>query len=337
MFITEDKPSLHLRPVSSEIDANDWEILSKYWYPLAVDSEVLGNPVPVTLLDVDLVIYRTDEGITVARDLCPHRYIRLSAGKMEANNIVCPFHGLAFNGRGQCVKVPALGREAKLPASYSVRTFRTETKYGLIWACLDDQSTETIPTLPETETALAEKKLVFGFPTDWPVSAARQIENFIDLAHLPIVHASTVKADDAEPMPPAYVEETNEGLLFTADLIQNESRSKMEYRLILPFTVDFRLFAEGLDFPVFHNINFATPSSAHACRVFILYLMDNPTGSDRPQVTPYDIIVEEDIEILGFTAIADLPLNQKHEIHLPVDNVSIAFRRRLRDLGLGRR
>ena len=33
-------------------------------------------------------------------------------------------------------------------------------------------------------------------------------------------------------------------------------------------------------------------------------------------------------------AVPDLPLDARHEVHLPVDNISHAYRQRLREFGL---
>ena len=48
-----------------------------------------------------------------------------------------------------------------------------------------------------------------------------------------------------------------------------------------------------------------------------------------------DAVNIEDIEVLQHLALPDLPLNTHFEVHLPVDNVSYAYRERLVALGLG--
>src|SRR3984957_10333740 len=43
------------------------------------------------------------------RDICPHRGVPLSAGRILANNTVeCPYHGWRFKKDGACSKIPSL-------------------------------------------------------------------------------------------------------------------------------------------------------------------------------------------------------------------------------------
>ena len=70
-------------PKNCTFAPNDWRILSGFWHPVAFAHDVNDAPVPARLLDVDLVIWRTEDGVSVARDLCPHRGTRLSAGRVD--------------------------------------------------------------------------------------------------------------------------------------------------------------------------------------------------------------------------------------------------------------
>lgn len=58
MFLAVDQEPSGIRPQSSHIAPSDWRILSRFWYPVAVEGEVKQTPVKGKLLDVDLVIYR---------------------------------------------------------------------------------------------------------------------------------------------------------------------------------------------------------------------------------------------------------------------------------------
>jgi phenylpropionate dioxygenase-like ring-hydroxylating dioxygenase large terminal subunit len=214
MFIPLNQTSPNLRPSASQITPNDWEVLSRFWYPVAVEGDVKQAPVKGKLLDVDLVIYRVEGQVAVALDLCPHRHIRLSAGRIVGDRIVCAFHGLAFNAAGQCTKVPALGRDTNMPASYRLRTFRSEVRYGLVWACLDDHSPAQIPIF-RAATEAGSDRLAFSLVRDWPVSAPRQVENFTDLAHIPFVHSKTLGGDPNARLTPTRVEHTHDGLILT--------------------------------------------------------------------------------------------------------------------------
>jgi phenylpropionate dioxygenase-like ring-hydroxylating dioxygenase large terminal subunit len=55
----------------------DWDILARHWYPVALARDLNAGPLPAVLLDQPLVIYRADGQIVVANDLCPHRGVPL--------------------------------------------------------------------------------------------------------------------------------------------------------------------------------------------------------------------------------------------------------------------
>ncbi len=345
MFLPTDITELPLRPAASQISQNDWDVLSRFWHPVARASEVGDAPVAVTLLDVELVLFRSKGAVTGALDMCPHRWVRLSAGTVCEGAIVCRFHGLAFDGSGQCVDVPALGRAAKMPPKYRVRTFRTQIRYGMVWVCLDDNSQESIANYPSLED-VHDNAIGFAAVWQWPMSAARQIENFIDLAHLPFVHATTLGGDPTARIRPATIENRDRSFLCTTTYVETvpfekPTECELSYEIFAPFAVDFR--SRPLGGTGFRSVNVASPTSAHTCRVFQLLVRGEPGEVFQepwaldPGTGGPGIINQQDIDVLQHLRIHDLPLNERLEIHLPVDNVSFAYRESLRRLGLGRR
>ena len=71
------------------IREQDWHILAGFWHPVAFEHDLGDEPQSVKLLDVDLVLYKTSDGITVARDRCPHR-VKVSLGRVIDDCLVCP-------------------------------------------------------------------------------------------------------------------------------------------------------------------------------------------------------------------------------------------------------
>jgi phenylpropionate dioxygenase-like ring-hydroxylating dioxygenase large terminal subunit len=347
MFLPIDAAAPSIRAAGSQFTPSDWEVLSRFWYPVATTQEITDKPFKARLLDVELVLYRSGGKVTAARDMCPHRWVRLSAGKVSDGNITCAFHGLTFDGSGQCVAIPALGRSAKLPPGYRLHTFRTGIRYGMVWVCLDEASTSEIPTFPSLE-GYHDSALYFAAVWQWPMSAARQIENFFDLAHLPFIHATTLGGDPAARLAPPRIEELDDSLIFRAKYTETVGFPKptefdLTYHVYLPFAIEFQTQAEGgLGF---RSMNIASPSSARDCRVFQLMAQGKPGEPPAeaaveafpiPREDGPGVINQQDIDIMKELAVQDLPLNEKLEIHLPVDNVSGAYRKRLRALGLGR-
>jgi len=345
MFIRGDEDLPHLRPSTSEISPNDWRVLSRYWYPVAVEGDVKRKPLPSKLLDVNLVIYRVEDAIAVALDICPHRNIRLSIGDIVDDRLVCAFHGLAFNAKGQCTRIPCLRPDAKLPPSYRLTTFRSVLRYGLVWVCLDDESSEQIPMLPRAlEVGL--DRLGFAVPRDWPVGAPHQIENYLDIAHLPFVHSKTIGGDRNFVPPVPRIEQTSDGLVVYArsDHAAEGGRAGL-FDYVNTIHLPFCVYTDGqvpegssVLLPSYQMWNIAAPSSAHTCRVFWMFVLSEPssTRESRPAPSGGDEIGTEDIRVLTHLMRADYPLDQKGQIHIPVDNISIEYRKSLRNLGLAR-
>jgi phenylpropionate dioxygenase-like ring-hydroxylating dioxygenase large terminal subunit len=346
MFIpVGSRPEARLRPESSKISESDWGTLADFWHPVAFAHALTDKPLPVKLLDLDLVLFRgSNHSLGAAVDVCPHRQVRLSGGRVIDGLIACPFHGLRFDTSGRCRLIPALGPTARLPASYQVRTFPAQERYGLIWVCLGTADKHEIPVFPDIANAPASS-LGFAPALLWRVSAPRQIENFFDLGHLPLVHATTLGGDVDGRVAPGQVRQTKDAVILEADYIERPFGGEPRpctfiYRIVLPFAIDFTV-RDNSPYTM-HGYNVASPTSAYESSVFqiLKILPEDAAGASaklqQSAVDFFGLINQEDINVLAGLTLGDLPLEQHHEIHLPVDNICGAYRARLRELGLGR-
>jgi len=343
MFIPKGTPpQKELRPANSHITHSDWAILADYWYPIAISADVADRPVAAKLLDIDLVLFRNADGdAAVLLDTCPHRHVRLSAGQVIGGEIECPFHGLRFNASGQCSRVPALGRQVALPSKYQVDRFPVSERYGLVWTCLGDANKNGVPEFPSLSSD-DPAEFAFSIPAIWPVSAPRQIENFVDLAHLPFIHATTLGGEKDSMLKPGKIVQ-GDGCITSRTIYVETGHdgaprpTELTYRIVLPFAVEFRTQSIEKPDEYFESVDIPSPTSAYECLVF--QLIKSPKGkADAQQMTDFLIEVnQQDIDVLSTLQRPSLPLDQHHEIHLPVDNISIAFRKRLEGLGLGNR
>ena len=83
-------------------------------------------------LGENIVIYRKQDGTPVAlEDACPHRKLPLSKGTLNEDSIICGYHGLTFNDRGQCSDSPT--QRGMMPSRAVVKSYPIVDKYRLLW------------------------------------------------------------------------------------------------------------------------------------------------------------------------------------------------------------
>jgi renierapurpurin 18,18'-hydroxylase len=87
-----------------------------FWYPLAWGDQLKkGRTLGRHFAGEPIVLYRGQNGQAYAlEDRCAHRQVPLHLGVVCANQLKCHYHGWSYNGAGQCVDVPYLGKE-RLP------------------------------------------------------------------------------------------------------------------------------------------------------------------------------------------------------------------------------
>jgi phenylpropionate dioxygenase-like ring-hydroxylating dioxygenase large terminal subunit len=81
--------------------------LKNFWYVAAFDHEVARKPLGRMILGEPVVLFRKENGTPVAlEDRCVHRHLPLSMGRLVGDHLQCHYHGLRYDGGGQCVRVP---------------------------------------------------------------------------------------------------------------------------------------------------------------------------------------------------------------------------------------
>ena len=113
------------------------QFLRDLWYMPALASSLRpGDMRREMLLGEPLVLGRLKDGALFAlRDICPHRGVPLSAGRiMPEGSVECPYHGWRFKRDGQCSKIPSLTGEESLDIEkIRVRSYPVRERDGLIW------------------------------------------------------------------------------------------------------------------------------------------------------------------------------------------------------------
>ena len=79
------------------------------WYIAAWSYEVgKREPLARTVCNNKMVLWRKADGsLAVLEDACWHRLLPLSMGWLEGETLVCRYHGLGFDGKGQCTRMPS--------------------------------------------------------------------------------------------------------------------------------------------------------------------------------------------------------------------------------------
>lgn len=153
-----------------------------HWYVVAKSSEVENQPLGVTLWKENIVLYRDQKGkINALEDRCPHRYVKLSDGKIVENDLECIYHGWRFNNQGDCSFVPYLTQEQKLPKC-SIRRYPVQELNGFIWLFPGDDNYEQISPLNISEwdhlNYIGTVSVI-----DCPGHFSFLIENLMDMYH----------------------------------------------------------------------------------------------------------------------------------------------------------
>ena len=325
---------------------SDWRALAPFWYPVAFSHEVGSQPYAATLLDERVVVYRLSDGtLAAARDICYHRGVPLSLGTVEGDEIVCKYHGLRYDREGRCTCIPAHPGGAISPR-LRLDVYRVQERYGLVWVRLVDDGPRPLPELnewndPEYLPVLPESVLI-------QAAAGRQIEGFLDVSHFAFVHAESFgEADNAE-VPTYPITKTAGG--FVADYLSTVSNYAHGYKhlnppgflwlrrfeVFLPFTAKLTVFFPGEGHRL-HILNAASPLSARKTRLFVPICRN--FDKDAPLQATLDFnhqVFAEDIAIVETQFPEDLPIDLHAEAHFPADRSSIAYRKGLKELGLGR-
>jgi phenylpropionate dioxygenase-like ring-hydroxylating dioxygenase large terminal subunit len=170
----------------------DHRYLLNCWYGLAWASELDGDAlVSRRILGKALVVFRDAQGSpTALRDRCPHRMAPLSRGALRDGIVECAYHGLRFDGSGQCVHNPF----GPVPDRATVEHFTVKEKDKMLWIWLGDAELADPATIPDfgfqNNDGVEDDWVVFGY-THVKADYRLEIDNLLDLSHAEYLHASS--------------------------------------------------------------------------------------------------------------------------------------------------
>ena len=282
----------------------------------------------------------------VARDLCPHRGVPLTLGTHDDGGIICAYHGLRYGEGGQCNRIPSDPGQ-RIPAKLKLTTYPAVERYGLVWVCLAPagDAAPDIPVMPYWDDPDFQQIICPNF--DIAGFAGRQLEGFIDVAHFAWIHTATFADPNKAGVARYGTVETPQG--FYADYRSNignypigvDGRAPPDFEWLrhfevhLPFTATLTIhFPDG---GLLVIMNAASPVSARKTRLFVPIVRNFDKHLPVEDAHAFNLrIFEEDRRIVESQRPARLPLDLTAEMHIPADASSIAYRRGLKRLGLGR-
>lgn len=170
------------------------------WYVAGWSHDFGRDLTPLTIMDEDIVIYRTKAGAAVVlTDECPHKRLPLSMGRLKGDAVECGYHGLTFGCDGQCIRIPG---QDKVPPSFQVRSYPVHEAHGVLWLWMgaaDKADPALVFDMPEfTDPGWA---LHHGDALELESHYLPVADNLCDPAHVSFVHPTTLGSQASEDVP----------------------------------------------------------------------------------------------------------------------------------------
>ncbi len=154
------------------------------------DGKLLGRK----LVGEHVLMYRTEAGQAVAMsNICPHRFAPLSEGRRYGDNVSCPYHGLEFDVRGQCVRNPngdkGTATDLKAPRVARLKSYPLEERWGImfIWMGKPEKADPAlIPDFSMTEERPGHKTVFGHHITEGHYELV--VDNLMDRTHVQFLH-----------------------------------------------------------------------------------------------------------------------------------------------------
>jgi len=161
------------------------------WYAAAWGHEVgRREPLARTICGEPLVVWRrADQKVAVLEDACWHRRLPLSMGRLEGDDVVCRYHGLAFDGSGQCTRMPS---QEKILRTACVRAFPAVERHRLVWVWPGDPALADPAKVPDLHWNDDPEWAGDGETLAAKCDYRLFIDNLMDLTHETFVHATSI-------------------------------------------------------------------------------------------------------------------------------------------------
>lgn len=168
--------------------------LRNAWYVAAWAEELKpGAMLHRRLLDEPVLMFRdSNDRVQALSDRCPHRFAPLHLGTLNGDTIQCRYHGLMFNGRGECVHNP----HGEIPRAARVHSYPLVERYSMLWIWMGDSVRADASLIPDF--SFQDPELFFVGKRYLAVQSSYllEIENIMDLSHIQFLHPTTLGSGD---------------------------------------------------------------------------------------------------------------------------------------------
>ncbi len=212
----------------------------------------------------------------------------------------------------------------------------------MLWACLGDNP-QNLPKYADYEADSGLSLVLEAAPL--ASSGPRIVENFLDLAHFPFVHAGYL-GDPKISGIARYGVEVVEGVLCLTEVSvwqPNPGPSatsggpvSYEYSVSHPYAATLTKTPsdiDGGDLGGFSILLVASPLNEIECLVWRVVTVRDPEVDADAQRAFNRTIFEQDIEVVESQLPKRLPLDLRAEVHQPADAGSLAYRKWLIERG----
>lgn len=315
-------------------------VLKDLWHPVLRSSDLMDRPVSREVLGVRLVVYRTAEGVHALKDLCIHRGVPLSLGKVRGSELVCAYHGWSYDTVGTCTHIPSLPVGVKIPPKACTPYYPCQEAYGFIWVCVGvpqaDQPSLGVHGLDATLSH------VYMGPYSLAAAAPRVIENFLDVSHLMFVHEGLLGESSAAEVGDYQVHD-HHGVLRTDEIAVYQPdpdgrghsvHALYTYEVYHPLSVSFTKRTRGSEEQFTLYLAVLPENEQRSTAFMVMERNYEPETPDQVFIDFQDTLLEQDRAIVEQQKPELLPLDLQAELHLKCDRLSIAYRRMLREAGM---
>lgn len=206
---TADKPQSLAEVPWDYVEANQRDIpflgLREHWYPALQSHELANNePKAVLLLGDNLVLFRDRDGQPrTLENRCPHRNALLTLGQVgvwDAGTITCRYHGMTFDGDGNCVAFLADGADSPACSRVKARAYPTVEHADIIWIYMGELAPKPLlEALPNARQVLGSGGITVVQRRELPYSYLNQLDNTVDITHVGCLHRTCLLFGDQKP------------------------------------------------------------------------------------------------------------------------------------------